>query len=181
MNREPRDRNLVLVLCYGALFLNISATISSFILTDNLGELEYNAAKQNLDMKISHMVGRETTILKQYWASASWNLMLYHCTSHSWCSITLHRIYWRVSLLSRAHNFLFRHFIFDHGCSILRVACRGKIHCVCYVSRSWPHPTADDLLDFTPPIFWIQRIGRSKYIQFHRGNRWPGINRAPKW
>ena len=82
MNREPRDRNLVLVLCYGALFLNISATISSFILTDNLGELEYNVAKQKLDMPHSHILGREATILKQYGASASWNLMLYHCMSH---------------------------------------------------------------------------------------------------
>ncbi len=73
MNREPRDRNLVLVLCYGAIFLNISATISSFILTDNLGELDYNAAKDwDKIPKVSDMLGNEATILKQYGASASW-------------------------------------------------------------------------------------------------------------
>ncbi|KJA25338.1 hypothetical protein HYPSUDRAFT_64915 [Hypholoma sublateritium FD-334 SS-4] len=78
MNREPRDRNLVLVLCYAALFLNISATISSFILTDNLGELEYNTAKGRGGVNTTQMLGGEATILKAHGASPSWEFMLYH-------------------------------------------------------------------------------------------------------
>ncbi|KAF8180084.1 hypothetical protein BJ912DRAFT_981651 [Pholiota molesta] len=37
-NREPRYQNLVMVLCYTALFLNINATIGSLVLLDTLGK-----------------------------------------------------------------------------------------------------------------------------------------------
>jgi hypothetical protein len=37
-DREPRYQNLVMVLCYTALFLNINATIGSLVLLDTLGK-----------------------------------------------------------------------------------------------------------------------------------------------
>jgi hypothetical protein len=77
--REPRFRNLVLIFCYAGLFLNISATIGSFVLTDNLGELGYRASKKENIMGSTSMGAEE--ILVKYGASRQWNYMLFHCKS----------------------------------------------------------------------------------------------------
>ncbi|KAF9485721.1 hypothetical protein BDN70DRAFT_871044 [Pholiota conissans] len=78
-DQEPRFQNLVLVFCYAALFLNISATIGSFLLTDNLGELDYRAArkKSNEDLYGSTSMGAEE-ILRDFGASSQWEYMLFH-------------------------------------------------------------------------------------------------------
>ncbi|KAF8180142.1 hypothetical protein BJ912DRAFT_981873 [Pholiota molesta] len=74
--REPRFRNLVLIFCYAGLFLNISATIGSFVLTDNLGELGYRASKKENIMGSTSMGAED--ILKKYGASKQWKYMLFH-------------------------------------------------------------------------------------------------------
>lgn len=67
--------------------------------------------------------------------------------------------------LSRAHNILYRHFISDYVSSLVCVACRGTIHRGHYVSYSWPHFSANYLLDPITSLHGFQKLkGRGRVI-----------------
>ncbi|KAF8895827.1 hypothetical protein CPB84DRAFT_1781918 [Gymnopilus junonius] len=59
-------QGFLLASCYAALFLNISATISSFILIDNLGEIGFT------------MTTTQDDLLIMFGASKKWKWMLWH-------------------------------------------------------------------------------------------------------
>ncbi|KAF8895828.1 hypothetical protein CPB84DRAFT_1682145, partial [Gymnopilus junonius] len=69
--------------CYAALFLNISATISSFILIDNLGELGFHASCKDptfyTDLETAGTMSvTQDKLLIKFGASKMWKLMLWH-------------------------------------------------------------------------------------------------------
>ncbi|KAF9556813.1 hypothetical protein CPC08DRAFT_669355 [Agrocybe pediades] len=73
----------VVASCYAALFLNIGATISSFVLIDNLGEVGFSAsAKDDKFHGDKEQSGRVTAtqeeLLVQFGASEEWSWMLIH-------------------------------------------------------------------------------------------------------
>ncbi|KDR77008.1 hypothetical protein GALMADRAFT_139036 [Galerina marginata CBS 339.88] len=73
----------LLASCYAALFLSISATISSFIPIDVLGEIGFRASCQAKELgEIFDNAGTYTTrqddLLVAFGASQQWNLMLFH-------------------------------------------------------------------------------------------------------
>ncbi|KDR77007.1 hypothetical protein GALMADRAFT_155696 [Galerina marginata CBS 339.88] len=76
-------KGFLLASCYVALFLNISATISSFILIDNLGEIGYRAScneealKQKFGTTNTYTAGQEK-LLAEFGASEEWEWMLFH-------------------------------------------------------------------------------------------------------
>jgi len=75
-------RDFLVASCYMALFLNISATIGSFVLIDALGEIGFRASK-NSKLKDLEKAGTiETTqdrLLEKYGASSWWQIILWHC------------------------------------------------------------------------------------------------------
>ncbi|KAF8180085.1 hypothetical protein BJ912DRAFT_929437 [Pholiota molesta] len=76
--RAPRYQNLVLVLCYAALVLNISATIGTFVLIDTLSDIAFKASKKEFLMARTNMNQEE---ILQYWgAGRQWNWMRLHWT-----------------------------------------------------------------------------------------------------
>ncbi|KIM38850.1 hypothetical protein M413DRAFT_75481, partial [Hebeloma cylindrosporum] len=72
-------RDFLVAACFMALFLNISATISSFILIDILGEIGFKASTNEEDLK---KLGKcETTqdgLLSKFHASPWWRYILWH-------------------------------------------------------------------------------------------------------
>lgn len=82
-------QNFIVAACYAALFLNIGATITSFILIDNLGEIGYQAAckqsgtVQNAGLLTAH----QDRLLVIYGASPMWKLMLFYCEYFSWFKV----------------------------------------------------------------------------------------------
>ncbi|KAJ3504331.1 hypothetical protein NLJ89_g7988 [Agrocybe chaxingu] len=74
----------VIASCYAALFLNIAATIGSFVLIDNLGEVGYRAAKRDSKDELLQVdtIGDYTPavskMLVDFGANGMWNGMLYH-------------------------------------------------------------------------------------------------------
>jgi len=74
-------KGFLLATCYAALFLNISATISSFILIDNLGEIGFRASCQHDLESLTNLSTITTTqdgLLMKFGASPEWKFMLYH-------------------------------------------------------------------------------------------------------
>ncbi|KAJ3504334.1 hypothetical protein NLJ89_g7987 [Agrocybe chaxingu] len=76
--------DFVIASCYIALFLNIAATIGSFILIDNLGEVGYRAAKRDAAGTLIQIetIGdyrpQISRLLEEFGATKLWNGMLYH-------------------------------------------------------------------------------------------------------
>ncbi|KDR77009.1 hypothetical protein GALMADRAFT_1327154 [Galerina marginata CBS 339.88] len=79
---ESLAQTFLLVCCYAAIFLNISATISSFILIDNLGEIGYRSSIPNNQRPGSPppttMSCTPEKLLYTYGASSKWTWMLFH-------------------------------------------------------------------------------------------------------
>lgn len=79
-------KGFVIASCYAALFLNVSATISSFILIDNLGEIGFRASCKGTEwekdiQQTERIEGTQENLLVRFGASKDWNLMLLHCKS----------------------------------------------------------------------------------------------------
>jgi len=81
-------KDFLVAMCHLSLFLNINATIGSFVLIDNLGEVGYEAAKREAggESRISHLSrlqnpynGSVSQVLEVYGASKHWKAMLFHC------------------------------------------------------------------------------------------------------
>ncbi|CAA7263707.1 unnamed protein product [Cyclocybe aegerita] len=81
--------DFVIASCYTALFLNVAATIGSFVLIDNLGEVGYRAAKLDAADALIQIeaIGDYrppiSKLLKEFGATQLWNGMLYHCEAFS--------------------------------------------------------------------------------------------------
>ncbi|KAF4613012.1 hypothetical protein D9613_010977 [Agrocybe pediades] len=76
-------RGFVIASCYAALFLNIGATISSFVLIDNLGEVGFSASVKDDQFHTDvQQTGRMTVtqekLLVRFGASEEWSWMLIH-------------------------------------------------------------------------------------------------------
>uniref|UniRef100_A0A8H7XSG0 Uncharacterized protein n=1 Tax=Psilocybe cubensis TaxID=181762 RepID=A0A8H7XSG0_PSICU len=83
INTSGGWKGFILGMCYMALFLNISATISSFILIDNLGEIGFRAScnSDNLEgfgLGTGKLVTNQDNLLIKFGASPAWRMMLYH-------------------------------------------------------------------------------------------------------
>jgi hypothetical protein len=79
-DKHPHSKNAVVALCYGALFFNIGATISAFIIIDKLGSLTFVYARRN-PITIGTFAATETAILEHYGAGNIWKYILWHCES----------------------------------------------------------------------------------------------------
>jgi hypothetical protein len=80
-NRRPTSqgaRDTVLAICYGALFLNIGATIGAFIIIDKMGSLTIVAARRR-NIPIGQFGGTEMALLQHYGAGKSWKYLIWHC------------------------------------------------------------------------------------------------------
>lgn len=73
-------RDVVVALCYGALFFNVGATISAFIIIDKLGSLTLVYARRD-PINIGTFAASETAILEHYGAGNKWKYILWHCES----------------------------------------------------------------------------------------------------
>ncbi|KAF9530497.1 hypothetical protein CPB83DRAFT_850425 [Crepidotus variabilis] len=77
-------KGIIVATCYAAIFLNINATIGSFVLIDRLGELGFEAAR--LDMLgrldqlelVGHNHSQVNQLLKEFGAGRMWKYMLIH-------------------------------------------------------------------------------------------------------
>ncbi|KAF8202484.1 hypothetical protein BJ912DRAFT_443736 [Pholiota molesta] len=76
-DKHPHSKNAVVALCYGALFFNIGATISAFIIIDKLGSLTFVYARRN-PITIGTFAATETAILEHYGAGNIWKYILWH-------------------------------------------------------------------------------------------------------
>jgi len=87
-NGPAGAKDFLVAMCYAAIFLNINATIGSFVLVDNLGEVGYEAAKRDAGGRLEHIsrVGHYhagvSQLLTEFGASGSWYWMLIHCKLH---------------------------------------------------------------------------------------------------
>ncbi|KAF9485442.1 hypothetical protein BDN70DRAFT_977541, partial [Pholiota conissans] len=69
----------VVALCYAALFFNIGATISAFIIVDKLGSLTLvSARRDSSSTKIGSFSGTETEILEHFGAGKNWKYIQWH-------------------------------------------------------------------------------------------------------
>lgn len=78
-------RTFLILLCYGSLFFNTSASISSFVLIDRLGELQFRAVQKDQSILPS---GGFTTVgagglLKRFGAGRLWTCIAWHCKLYS--------------------------------------------------------------------------------------------------
>lgn len=75
-------KEFLLATCYASIFLNIAATICSFVLIDHLGEIGFEAAAIR-DPEDDRQMGKIRTsqdkLLMKFGASNQWKAMLYHC------------------------------------------------------------------------------------------------------
>ncbi|KAF8964804.1 hypothetical protein BDZ97DRAFT_865155 [Flammula alnicola] len=71
--------DIIVAFCYAGLFLNIGATISSFVLIDELGELGFQASRRADSLKqIGEISVTQENLLLKFGASRSWKSKLYH-------------------------------------------------------------------------------------------------------
>lgn len=69
------------VLAYSALVLNISASLSSFILIDKLGDLPFQASQKPLSRlpRMGPIEGTQEQLLLRYGVDRLWTVVVYHC------------------------------------------------------------------------------------------------------
>ncbi|KAF8999762.1 hypothetical protein BDQ17DRAFT_1360324 [Cyathus striatus] len=80
-DNPQESRTFLLVICYVALFFNISASISAFILTDKLGELPLTAARKRdsaLPPSAASITADSNRLLKSYGIGRTWILVQWH-------------------------------------------------------------------------------------------------------
>jgi hypothetical protein len=83
LDRESPGGQALLVLTYLAFFFSISATFSSLLLTDELGEIHVRASQRaSMLDPLDNMAIHEDTgdLLKRYGARRTWKPVMWHCT-----------------------------------------------------------------------------------------------------
>ncbi|KAF9485458.1 hypothetical protein BDN70DRAFT_795763 [Pholiota conissans] len=75
--RHATSRGLVLALCYGAIFLNIGATIGAFIIIDKMGSIATRAARRD-QMSIGRFGGTQIALLQYHGAGKKWKYFVWH-------------------------------------------------------------------------------------------------------
>jgi len=82
LKSEPRGATeFLLATCYASIFLNIAATICSFVLIDHLGDIGLEASSirdPEEDRKIGTLSTSQEKLLMKWGASSQWGWMLYH-------------------------------------------------------------------------------------------------------
>ncbi|KAG8719771.1 hypothetical protein FRC09_010639 [Ceratobasidium sp. 395] len=81
-NRDSAGGQALLVFTYLAFFFSISATFSSLLLTDELGEIHVRASQRASVLDpLDTMVIHEDTgdLLKRYGARRTWKPVMWHC------------------------------------------------------------------------------------------------------
>jgi len=81
VNGHAGAKEFLLATCYASIFLNIAATICSFVVIDHLGEIGFEAAAirdPEDDRKIGKLRTSQEGLLIKYGASSKWRWMLYH-------------------------------------------------------------------------------------------------------
>ena len=146
-------RDFLVAACYLALFLNISATISSFILIDILGEIGFKAStNEDALRKLGNCRTTQDKLLLKFGASPWWRIILWHCKSnHLWledyyCSLT------RPMQLNRARYFLSRNIIPHYFGARLRMDARNEVDPGCNDSRRYPYIASNHL------FYFLQRV-----------------------
>jgi hypothetical protein len=79
-------RDWIVACCYCALFFNIGAAISGFLLIDGLGELQYRAASSKDPESLvsaGHITGTMLTLLQRFSGGGFWGWLIFHCMSFS--------------------------------------------------------------------------------------------------
>jgi hypothetical protein len=124
----------VLVLCYAALVLNISATIGTFVLIDTLSDIAFKASKKEFLMGTTNMNQEE---ILQYWgAGRQWNWMRLHC---EWqCFLSCYTIT-DIVLLIRDNHVLLWNLLSDRICALFCVVGGDKGRCNYFVGSCWTH------------------------------------------
>jgi hypothetical protein len=85
---NPPASNLVIGLCYAAIFLNISATIGSFVITDSLGDVAYRSSRRSQQLaSISNFDGTQSRLLTTFGVGSCWDVMLWHWLITFYCGI----------------------------------------------------------------------------------------------
>ncbi|KAH9474872.1 hypothetical protein JR316_0013340 [Psilocybe cubensis] len=83
-NASFETQSFLLTMCYAAILFNISATIGSFIIMDNLGEMGFRASckatelDEVSDMGLGTFMTSQDGLLIKFGASPEWKWMLYH-------------------------------------------------------------------------------------------------------
>lgn len=89
----PGARTFLILLCYGSLFFNTSASISSFVLIDRLGELQFRAAQKDQSILPSGgfmSVGADNLLIRfgagRLWTCIAWHWVFSYLAG-IWCMI----------------------------------------------------------------------------------------------
>lgn len=83
MNPEGAGGQAVMVLTYLAFFFSISATFSSLLLTDELGELHVRASHREsklVSLDSGVIYEDPSDLLSRYGARKTWRPVMWHCT-----------------------------------------------------------------------------------------------------
>ncbi|KIM42571.1 hypothetical protein M413DRAFT_444283 [Hebeloma cylindrosporum] len=80
-NGPAGAKEFLVATCYASIFLNIAATICSFVVIDHLGEIGFEAAAirdPEEDRKMGRILTSQERLLMSFGASSQWKAMLYH-------------------------------------------------------------------------------------------------------
>ncbi len=78
---EKSKGQALLALTYVTLFLSVSATMTSLILTDEFGELHLRASRQKFDLERAEVFDEPSeTLLSRFNGNSSWRWVMWHCT-----------------------------------------------------------------------------------------------------
>jgi hypothetical protein len=72
-------KTAVLALCYAAIFLNIGATISAFVIIDKMGALSAAASSRGDKTAFSTFDGTEVRLLENFGAGSTWKYVMAEC------------------------------------------------------------------------------------------------------
>jgi hypothetical protein len=82
VNGDAGLKEFLIMACYVSIFLNIGATVSSFVVIDHIGEMVFQASAIR-DSEDDRQMGKIRTsqekMLMNFGASNQWNWMLYYC------------------------------------------------------------------------------------------------------
>lgn len=111
-NSHSNSVKFLLLLSYSGLALSCSATISSLILVDKLGELPIRASRMRELDNVESIDGETISILRRYGAGESWELVMWHCEPSAAFACT--RTQWCIfSSTNRAHLSSSSHLVYS--------------------------------------------------------------------
>lgn len=90
----------LILLSYGGLVFNISATVSAFLLTDRLGSMAINSSKRRDLARDGTVDAPSSFLLKRYGVGSGWTWSMWHCKQAlcaNYCSLIMN-FYLRVFL-----------------------------------------------------------------------------------